>query len=101
MNITQDQVKERLEQVMDPELHMSIVDLGLIYKITVKEENNVHILMTLTTLGCPLFHVIENDMKTNVSALGIKEDDIEIEVTFDPPWSMDLMTERAKAMLGI
>lgn len=101
MNFTVDQIKERLEEVMDPELHMSIMDLGLVYEVTLKEDHTVHILMTLTTLGCPLFPVIENDIKEKVSELGIKEDDVTIEVTFDPPWSLDRMSERGKAMLGI
>ena len=101
MQLTQEQVKNQLEQVMDPELHMSIVDLGLVYEITIKEENKVHILMTLTTLGCPLYPVIESDIKSKINDLGVKDDDIEIELTFDPPWSMERMTERAKAMLGI
>lgn len=101
MVITKEQIKERLEEVMDPELHMSIVDLGLVYEITPKEENKVHILMTLTTLGCPLYPVIEGDIKSKLNDIGFKDKDIEIELTFDPPWSMELMTERAKAMLGI
>lgn len=101
MNITPEQIKTKLEEVMDPELHMSIVDLGLVYEVTIKDEKKAHILMTLTTIGCPLFPVIENDIKSRVGDLGFKDEDITIELTFDPPWSMERMTERAKAMLGI
>lgn len=101
MQITVEQIKEKLENVIDPELHISIMDLGLVYEVTLQEAHKVHILMTLTTLGCPLFPVIESDIKENVSSLGMKEDDITIEVTFDPPWSMERMTERGKAVLGI
>jgi metal-sulfur cluster biosynthetic enzyme len=101
MNHTSEQIKTKLEEVMDPELHMSIVDLGLVYEATPKENNKVHILMTLTTLGCPLFPVIESDIKSRLGDLGFKDEDITIELTFDPPWSMERMTERAKAMLGI
>ncbi len=101
MNVTVEQIKDRLQDVMDPELHMSIMDLGLVYEVTIKEEKNVHILMTLTTLGCPLFPVIDADIKSKVGDLGIPEENIEIELTFDPPWSMENMSERGKAMLGI
>lgn len=97
---TSDQVKEKLGDVMDPELHMSITDLGLVYEVTVKD-NKVHILMTLTSLGCPLYDTIQDEIYHQLEMIGVKQEDIEIELTFDPPWSMDLMSERAKAMLGI
>ena len=97
---TKKQVMDKLQDVMDPELQMSIVDIGLIYDVTVKK-NNVHILMTLTTLGCPLFDTIKEDILDRMSDLGYTEKQVEIELTFDPPWSMDLMSETAKAMLGI
>ncbi len=110
--ITKQEIEHALMDVIDPELGISIVDLGLIYEINMIERNagtdsenentnKVHIVMTLTTLGCPLFNVIETDMKTRIKSLGINEEDIEIELVFDPPWSMDRMTESAKAMLGI
>lgn len=86
---------------MDPELNLSIVDLGLIYEIHQPAKDNVHIVMTLTTLGCPLFHVIESDIHKNLGTLGYDKEQIDIELVFDPPWSMDRMTENAKAMLGI
>ena len=97
---TKEQVEDKLLEVMDPELHMSIVDLGLIYEVTINEPK-VSILMTLTTLGCPLYDTIQEDIFHSLSKLGIEEKDIEIKLTFDPPWSMDRMSERAKAMLGI
>lgn len=100
MAVTQKQVKEALENVLDPELGISIVDLGLIYDISVKQRK-AHITMTLTTLGCPLFHVIESDIKNTITALGIPSDNIEIELVFDPPWNMDMMSEHAKAVIGI
>ncbi|CAN5225611.1 hypothetical protein BH09PAT2_BH09PAT2_01260 [soil metagenome] len=97
---TKKQIEEKLMDVMDPELHMSIVDLGLVYEITIEGEK-VIILMTLTTMGCPLFDTIEENIHQKVGSLGIDEKNIVIKLTFDPPWSMDRMTERAKAMLGI
>ena len=57
--------------------------------------------MTLTTIGCPLFSLIEQQVKDKIRELGVKEENISLELTFDPPWSMDLMSEKAKAMLGI
>jgi len=95
-----EQIKEKLGDVMDPELHMSITDLGLVYNVTVKNET-VHILMTLTSLGCPLYDTIQDEIHHQLELIGVKQDQITIELTFDPPWSMDLMSERAKAMLGI
>lgn len=97
---TKKQIEEKLLDVMDPELQMSIVDLGLIYEVTLENEK-VTILMTLTTMGCPLFDTIEEDIFSRLGSLGIEEKNMKISLTFDPPWSMDRMTERAKAMLGI
>ncbi len=97
---TKKQIEDKLLDVMDPELQMSIVDLGLIYEITLEGEK-VTILMTLTTMGCPLFDTIEDDIHAKLGHIGVQEKDIFIKLTFDPPWSMDRMSERAKAMLGI
>lgn len=97
---TKKQVEEKLQDVIDPELQMSIVDLGLIYEVTIEGEK-VTILMTLTTMGCPLFDTIEEDIHAKLGSIGVEEKDIKISLTFDPPWSMDRMSERAKAMLGI
>lgn len=97
---TEQKVRSALEQVMDPELNISIVDLGLVYEINADDER-VQIIMTLTSLGCPLFGVIESDIKNRVQELGYEDTDISIELVFDPPWSMDRITERAKAIIGI
>ena len=86
-------VIDKLNEVIDPELHMSIIDIGLVYK--------VDILMTLTSLGCPLFDTIQEDIYAAITQLGFKKEHIKINLTFEPPWSMDRMTERGKAMLGI
>ena len=100
MNITASVVKKKLEEVLDPELNISIVDLGLVYNIKV-EKATVKILMTLTTIGCPLISMIEDEIKNKLSELGLKKKDIIINLTFDPPWSMEKMSEKAKALLGI
>lgn len=95
----QERVMEALGTVMDPELHMSITDLGLVYEVKVKDNKKTDILMTLTSLGCPLFPMIEQDIHNKLFQIGVK--DVKINLTFDPPWSMERMTERAKATLGI
>ncbi len=97
---TKTQIEDKLLEVMDPELQMSIVDLGLIYEVTITD-GKVTIFMTLTTIGCPLFDTIEDEIHQKLGQVGVEEKDITIKLTFDPPWSMDRMTERAKAMLGI
>lgn len=98
--ITAKQIKTKLEEVMDPELNISIVDLGLVYEVKLIKKK-VKVIMTLTTIGCPLFSLIETQVKDKIKELGIKENDILLELTFDPPWSMEKMTKKAKAMLGI
>lgn len=101
MNLTQQTITTQLEEVLDPELNISIVDLGLVYGVEIKDNNKVHIRMTLTTLGCPLYETIEQDIKSALKKIDVPSSDITIELTFDPPWSMERMSERAKAMLGI
>ena len=92
------EIENKLYEVIDPELNISIVDLGLIYEVNLKK-NKPYIKMTLTTIGCPLFPVIQKEIEAKLKELGYNE--VEIELTFDPPWSMDRLSERAKAMLGI
>lgn len=91
---------KKLEEVLDPEINISIVDLGLIYGIKI-DGKKIVITMTLTTIGCPLISLIEGDIKNKLKEIGIKEEDVVIDLTFDPPWSMEKMSEKAKALLGI
>lgn len=100
MSINKKIVLKKLEEVMDPELNISIVDLGLVYEVKINKDK-VKIIMTLTTIGCPLFSLIETQVKDKIKELKVKEEDISLDLTFDPPWSMDKMSKRAKAMLGI
>ena len=88
-----------LKNVMDPELQIPIVEMGLIYEAKLKE-NTAFIVMTLTTVGCPLFNIIESDIKEALLA----SDDIEkveIELTFDPPWHPGMMSERYRLEFGL
>lgn len=98
--VSEKKVMKKLETVMDPELHISIVDLGLIYKVTCIG-NKITIVMTLTTIGCPLFGTIETEIKQALKDLKIVEKDINLELTFEPPWDMERMSPRGRAMLGI
>lgn len=94
------QVLEKLKLVLDPELGVSIVDLGLIYKVTVSKEGICHIDMTLTTIGCPLFGQIQKEIEDRVMEIETIED-VEVKLTFDPPWDTSKMTEEAKIQLGL
>ena len=97
--VTKKQVEDVLKNIPDPEIGVSLWDLGLIYEITIDKDGNVRILMTLTTIGCPLFDLIERPIREEVGKLaGVGK--IDIELTFEPPWSMDRMSEDAKAQLG-
>lgn len=85
--------------MQDPELYISIVDLGLIYDVKVKGDT-ADIKMTLTTIGCPLFSLIENEVKDKVLSLkGIGK--VNVELVFNPPWTIERLSEKAKAMIGI
>ncbi|OIO12773.1 hypothetical protein COV53_00260 [Candidatus Gottesmanbacteria bacterium CG11_big_fil_rev_8_21_14_0_20_37_11] len=88
-----------LKKIPDPELGISILDLGLIYNVKADEKGKIEVLMTLTTMGCPLFDMMATPIKTEVGKIkGVT--DVDIELTFDPPWSPDLMVDGAKVKLG-
>jgi metal-sulfur cluster biosynthetic enzyme len=97
---TADQVRKKLAEVMDPELGISIVDLGLIYGISVKD-GQANILMTLTTIGCPLYSIIEQEIIDKIKELGFKSSQIKITMTFKPAWTMEKMSKKGKTLLGI
>ena len=97
---SEEQVTAKLRAVLDPELGVSIVDLGLIYNVEVDNHGACVITMTLTTIGCPLFGQIEKEIKENVLTIP-KITDVHIDLTFDPPWTPDKMAESAKIELGL
>jgi len=101
MKITEKKVLKCLESVIDPELDISIVDLGLIYKVNFPDKKNVKIVMTLTSMGCPLFNTIHSDIYKSLETLGYTPDTIEVELAWDPPWNESMMSEKAKAEIGI
>lgn len=88
-----------IKMVYDPEIPVDVYELGLIYEITVYPVNNVYILMTLTSPNCPSAESIPSEVKERVKALdGVNN--VEVELTFDPPYSQDMMSEVAKLELG-
>jgi metal-sulfur cluster biosynthetic enzyme len=95
---TKDEVIEALRTVEDPELGMDIVDLGLLYDVEV-EGPKVKVIHSLTSMGCPAGPMIQEDIQNVASSLeGVKE--VEIELTWDPPWTPDRMSDDAKFILG-
>jgi len=101
MKITKKTILKKLEQVMDPELNISIVDLGLIYDVIMSNDNKIKIVMTLTTIDCPLIDIIQSEIKSKITELGIKRNNIILEVTFNPPWTMEKMSKKGRVFLGI
>lgn len=89
----------KLKTVYDPEIPVDIYELGLIYDITVDQEGNVKILMTLTSPNCPAAEEIPNDIQNKVKALE-QVKDLNVQITFDPPWDKDMMSEEAQLELG-
>lgn len=96
--ITKEQVIEKLKTVMDPELHIDIVSLGLIYEVVVRKDL-VKIVMTLTTPGCPLAPVIDKLVREAIAPLGTFK--IELELVWEPAWTKERMSEEGKLKLGI
>lgn len=96
--LTDERVLEALKAVVDPELGINIVDLGLVYEVKV-DSGHVAITYSLTTMGCPIGPLIEAQMSAVLSGLpGFK--DAESEMVFRPPWTPEMMSDEAKAALG-
>lgn len=92
-------VVNAIKMVFDPEIPVDVYELGLIYEITVFPVNNVYVLMTLTSPNCPSAEAIPSEVKERVKEIeGINN--VEVELTFDPPYSQDMMSEVAKLELG-
>ena len=89
-----------LKTIYDPEIPVDIYELGLIYDVFVNEDREVKILMTLTTPNCPVAETLPLEVEEKVKSLN-EVKDAEVEITFDPPWSQDLMSEEAKLELGM
>ncbi len=89
-----------LKTIYDPEIPVDIYELGLIYDVFVNEDYEVKILMTLTTPNCPVAETLPLEVEEKVKSLDAVKD-AEVEITFDPPWTQELMSEEAKLELGM
>lgn len=94
-----DKIIEVLNSIYDPEIPVSIYELGLIYDVMVSEENDIKILMTLTSPNCPVAETLPIEVEEKVKTLE-EVRDCNVEITFDPTWTQDLMSEEAKLELG-
>ena len=95
---TREEIFDALRAVEDPELGMDIVELGLLYDVEV-EDGRVHVLFTLTSMGCPVGPMLEEQIRDVVAAMpGVEQ--VESELTWDPPWSPERMSDDAKFILG-
>ena len=98
--LTEERIRQALTQVFDPELGINIVDLGLVYEIDLHDDGDVDIRYSLTTMGCPIGPLIEDQMRAFLAPIdGLGE--IRPELVFRPAWSPEMMSEEAKAALGI
>jgi len=95
-----DKIVNVLKTIYDPEIPVDIYELGLIYDVFVNEDNEVKILMTLTSPNCPVAETLPVEVEEKVKSINIVKD-AEVEITFDPPWTQELMSEEAKLELGM
>ena len=100
VNALGEKIVRVLKTIFDPEIPVDIYELGLIYDVFVNEDADVKILMTLTTPNCPVAETLPKEVEEKVKSLD-EVKDAEVEITFDPPWSQDLMSEEAKLELGL
>ena len=89
-----------IKTIFDPEIPVDIYELGLIYDVFVNEDYEVKVLMTLTTPNCPVAETLPLEVEEKIKSLDAVKDE-EVEITFDPPWTQDLMSEEAKLELGM
>ena len=97
--LTTDEVYEALRDVYDPEIPVNIVDLGLVYGVGVAD-NNVEVKMTLTFAGCGMGPYIAQQAEWRLAEIDSVED-VNVEITFDPPWTPDMITDEGKKLLGL
>src|SRR6188474_2638790 len=99
-NLMGTEIVAKLKTIYDPEIPVDIYELGLIYDVMVNTDLEVKILMTLTSPNCPVAESLPKEVEEKIKSIeNVK--DAEVEITFDPPWSKDLMSEEAKLELGM
>ncbi len=94
-----EKIVNELKSIFDPEIPVDIYELGLIYDVFVNEDNEVKILMTLTSPNCPVAESLPQEVEEKIRSID-EVKTAEVEITFDPPWTKDLMSEEAKLELG-
>tara|TARA_B100000609_G_scaffold18313_1_gene13274 strand:- start:1054 stop:1365 length:312 start_codon:yes stop_codon:yes gene_type:complete len=94
-----DEIINVLDNIYDPEIPVSIYELGLIYDVKISEDNDVKVIMTLTSPSCPVAESLPEEIKEAVQKIKTIKS-VEVEVTFDPPWEKSMMSEEAKLELG-
>lgn len=99
-NVLGEKIVKVIKTIYDPEIPVDIYELGLIYDVFVNEDYDVKILMTLTSHNCPVAETLPLEVEEKVKSIN-EVKDAEVEITFDPPWSNDLMSEEAKLELGM
>lgn len=92
-------IEAALKRVVDPELALSIVDVGLVYGVTVTPDK-VHVLMTMTSAACPVADLILEEVETELDRVVPIERLIQVELTWEPPWTADRMSEDARCFMG-
>jgi len=98
--VTKEEVMKVLESIYDPEIPVNIVDLGLIYNISIDKSNSVSVKMTCTTPYCPMNRYLQQEVNDKTKAIkGVK--DVKVEMVFDPPWTPDRIAPSARKELGI
>ena len=98
-DIIGEKIVEILHTIYDPEIPVDIYELGLVYDVFINENRDVRILMTLTSPNCPVAEVLPMEVQEKVKTID-EINEVEVELTFDPPWSQDMMSEEAKLELG-
>ena len=94
-----DLVINNLKEVYDPEIPVNVYDLGLIYSVAIDDNNNVNIVMTLTAPGCPVVDILMDDITQAAQSVDTIEN-VNVELTFEPPWDKSMMSEEARLELG-
>ncbi|HQJ57106.1 MAG: DUF59 domain-containing protein [Caldisericia bacterium] len=97
--VTKEQIIDVLKQIYDPEIPINVYDLGLIYNMDISEGGDVNILMTLTFAGCPIGSYLVQKVEEEIKKIdGVKN--VKVELTFDPPWTPEKMSEEVKKEFG-
>lgn len=100
MSVNKEEVLDALKGVIDPEIGLDVVSLGLVYGVETTEEGDVHVKITMTFMGCPLTAMITEDAKNNIQTVkGVKS--VDVEIVWDPPWTPDMIEPEVRAKLGI